>query len=132
MNLSKLLKKGSDAWLNMPRVSHEASGTSGMAAAMNGSINIGLPDGWFPEFAKDGINSFVINRCNISLPDEQQDDLDSASLYDRLEDEIIPMYYDNPTKWMSILKSGMIDILPEFDSNRLAKEYYEKLYTSIK
>jgi starch phosphorylase len=132
LNLSKLLKKGSDAWLNMPRVSHEASGTSGMAAAMNGSINIGLPDGWFPEFAKDGINSFVINRCNISLPDEQQDDLDSASLYDRLEDEIIPMYYDNPTKWMSILKSGMTDIIPEFDSNRLAKEYYEKLYTSIK
>jgi starch phosphorylase len=131
LNLSKLLKKGSDAWLNMPRVGHEASGTSGMAAAMNGSINIGLPDGWFPEFAKDGINSFIINPCNTSLPDEQQDDLDSASLYDRLENEIIPMYYDNQTKWISMLKNAMGDIIPTYDSNRLAKEYYEKLYTTV-
>jgi len=131
LNLSKLLKKGSDAWLNMPRVGHEASGTSGMAAAMNGSINIGLPDGWFPEFAKDGINSFIINSCNTCLPDEQQDDLDAASLYDRLENEIIPMYYDNPTKWISILKNAMNEIIPGYDSNRLAKEYYEKLYTAI-
>ena len=131
LNQSKLLKKGSDAWLNMPRVGHEASGTSGMAAAMNGSINIGLPDGWFPEFAKDGINSFIINPCDINLPDEQQDDLDSASLYDRLENEIIPLYYENPTKWIQIMKNAMVDIIPMYDSNRLAKEYYEKLYMVV-
>jgi starch phosphorylase len=131
LNLSKLLKKGSDAWLNMPRIGHEASGTSGMAAAMNGSINIGLPDGWFPEFAKDGINSFIINPCNTNLPDEQQDDLDSASLYDRLENEIIPLYYENPTKWIQIIKNAMVDIIPTYDSNRLAKEYYEKLYMVV-
>jgi starch phosphorylase len=131
LNLSKLLKKGSDAWLNMPRIGHEASGTSGMAAAMNGSINIGLPDGWFPEFAKDGINSFIINPCNTNLPDEQQDDLDSASLYDRLENEIIPLYYENPTKWIQIIKNAMVDITPMYDSNRLAKEYYEKLYMVV-
>lgn len=131
LNLSKLLKKGSDAWLNMPRLGHEASGTSGMAAAMNGSINIGLPDGWFPEFAKDGINSFIIKPCNSSLPDEQQDDLDSSSLYDRLENEIIPMYYENQTKWIGILKNAMTDIIPTYDSNRLAKEYYEKLYSKV-
>ena len=131
LNLSKLLKKGSDAWLNMPRAGHEASGTSGMAAAMNGSVNVGLPDGWFPEFAKDGVNSFIINPCNTSLPDEQQDDLDSSSLYERLENEIIPMYYENPTKWISILKNAMADIIPTYDSNRLAKEYYEKLYSML-
>ena len=131
LNLSKLLKKGSDAWLNMPRMGHEASGTSGMAAAMNGSINIGLPDGWFPEFAKDGINSFVINPCDSSMPDEQQDDLDAASLYDRLENEIIPMYYDNPNQWINILKKGMVEITPQYNSNRLAMEYYEKLYSTV-
>ena len=131
LNLSKLLKKGSDAWLNMPRIGHEASGTSGMAAAMNGSINIGLPDGWFPEFAKDGINSFIINPCDRNLPDEQQDDLDSGSLYDRLQNEIIPMYYENPAKWVQIIKNAMVDIIPRYDSNRLANEYYEKLYNVV-
>lgn len=131
LNLSKLLKKGSDAWLNMPRIGHEASGTSGMAAAMNGSINVGLPDGWFPEFARDGINSFVLKPCDSTLPDEQQDDLDAASLYDRLENEIIPLYYNDPKKWNSIAMNAMQDIIPRFDSNRLAREYYEKLYTVV-
>ena len=59
LTLSKLLKQGADIWLNFPRLTHEASGTSGIAAAMNGAINLAIPDGWFPEFAIDKINSFV-------------------------------------------------------------------------
>lgn len=129
IKLSLLLKGGSDVWLNVPRLGHEASGTSGMAAAMNGSVNAGLPDGWFPEFAKHKINSFVIPACDPSLPDHEQDEADANSLYTTLEQEIIPLYYDHPERWREIMKNGMRDIIPQFDSNRMAIEYYEKLYT---
>lgn len=127
--LSKLLKQGADVWLNVPRITHEASGTSGMAAAMNGAVNVGLPDGWFPEFVRDKINSFVIPCCDISLPEHVQDDTDAASLYQLLETEVLPMYYDYPNSWLEIVKNGLKDIIPQFDSNRMAKEYYEKLYS---
>lgn len=130
LKLSKLLKQGSDIWLNVPRMTHEASGTSGMSAAMNGSVNVALPDGWFPEFAKDKINSFIVPPCDITLPDHQQDDIDAASLYDLLENEVLPMYYDYPKRWLEIIKKAMTDISPQFDSNRLAKEYYENLYNN--
>ncbi len=129
MKLSKLLKMGADVWLNFPRMTREASGTSGMSAAMNGAVNVSIPDGWFPEFAKDKINSFVIPGANASLPIHQQDEADANNLYDLLEKEVIPMYYDNPAKWLAILKNGMKDILPQFDSNRMAVEYYQQLYS---
>jgi len=128
IKLSKLLKRGADVWLNHPRLTHEASGTSGMAAAMNGAVNVGLPDGWFPEFAKDKINSFIIPPCNINLPEHLQDDADAASLYNLLENEVLPMYYDYPSRWLEIVKNSMRDVVPQFDSNRMATEYYEKLY----
>jgi glycogen phosphorylase len=128
LKLSKLLKNGSDVWLNVPRLTHEASGTSGMAAAMNGSVNVGLPDGWFPEFAKDKMNSFVVPPCDTGLPEHIQDDTDATGLYQLLETEILPMYYDYPGRWLDIVKNSMRDIVPQFDSNRMAKEYYEKLY----
>lgn len=131
LKLSGLLKRGSDVWLNVPRITHEASGTSGMAAAMNGSVNVALPDGWFPEFARDKVNSFIIPPCDISLPEHIQDDLDAASLYTLLETEVLPMYYDYPNRWLEIVKNGMKDIIPQFDSNRMAKEYYEKLYSGV-
>jgi starch phosphorylase len=130
LKLSRILKQGADVWLNVPRITHEASGTSGMAATMNGVVNLGLPDGWFPEFSRDKINSFVIPPCDISLPEHLQDDNDAASLYQLLETEVLPMYYDYPNRWMEIVKNGMKDIIPQFDSNRMAKEYYEKLYAA--
>lgn len=129
LRLSAILKKGADIWLNLPRITHEASGTSGMSAAMNGAVNVGLPDGWFPEFAKDKINSFVIPAADRKKPEHLQDDTDAASLYQLLETEVLPIYYDYPGHWIEIIKNGMKDIIPEFDSNRMAKEYYEKLYT---
>jgi glycogen phosphorylase len=129
MKLAKLLKQGADIWLNVPRLMHEASGTSGMGAAMNGAINAGTPDGWFPEFAKDKINSFVIPPAPLNLPEHEQDAIEANNLYDLLEKEIIPMYYDYPSRWLSLIKNSMQDIIPYFDSNRMAAEYYEKLYT---
>jgi starch phosphorylase len=118
-------------WLNVPRITHEASGTSGMSAAMNGAVNVSIPDGWFPEFAKDKINCFVIPPASPLMTEHKQDENDANSLYDLLEHEIIPMYYDNPTAWLSIVKNGMQDIIPQFDSNRMAKEYYEQLYSKV-
>ncbi len=128
LKLSKLLKGGADVWLNVPRLTHEASGTSGMAAAMNGAVNVALPDGWFPEFAKDKKNSFVIPPCDSSLADHQQDEIDANSLYELLEYEVIPMFYEYPKRWLEIMKNGMNDVIPTFDSKRLADEYYKKLY----
>ena len=130
LKLSKLLKHGADVWLNVPRLTHEASGTSGMAAAMNGAVNVSTPDGWFPEFAKDKINSFVIPPAPSDLPDHEQDEREANNLYDILEKEIIPMYYDYPSRWLSIVKNSMKDILPYFNSNRMAAEYYELMYTT--
>jgi starch phosphorylase len=128
--LSGHLKKGSDLWLNNPRLYHEASGTSGMTAAMNASINLSIPDGWVPEFAKDGKNCFVIKTADETLSQEQRDKQEADNLYDLLEKEIIPMYYKSPEKWSKIVKASMTDVLPYFDSGRMADEYYEKMYLS--
>jgi starch phosphorylase len=132
MKLSKMLKHGADVWLNTPRYTHEASGTSGMSAAMNGALNLSIPDGWFPEFAIDKHNSFVIPACDPNWPEYQQDETDANHLYDLLEKEIIPMYYDSPTRWLSVVKNSMQEILPDFDSNRMAREYYEIVYDRVR
>lgn len=128
LGLSALLKKGSDIWLNNPRLYREASGTSGMTAAMNASVNLSIPDGWVPEFAKHGKNSFIIKTVEDSLPQETKDKTESANLLSVLENEILPLYYDKPAQWIKIVKASMKDVLPEFDSGRMAKEYYEKMY----
>ncbi|HLZ88182.1 MAG TPA: alpha-glucan family phosphorylase, partial [Puia sp.] len=130
LRLSRLLKQGADIWLNTPRMTHEACGTSGMSAAMNGAINVSIPDGWFPEFARDGINSFVIPDTEVTEHKFQQDETDAHNLYALLKNTVIPLYYDHPDQWLTIVKNSMRDILPQFDSRRLAAEYYEKLYWS--
>lgn len=126
--LSGHLKKGSDVWLNNPRLYHEASGTSGMTAAMNASLNLSIPDGWVPEFAKQGKNAFIIDTASDSLTVEEKDKIEAESLYDLLEKEVIPMYYNSPAKWTKMVKNSMNDVAPFFDSSRMADEYYEKMY----
>lgn len=127
--LSATLKRGSDVWLNNPRLYREASGTSGMTAAMNGSVNFSIPDGWIPEFAKHGKNSFLIEPANRKLEVNEQDMVECERLYDILENEILPTYYKKPAKWASIVKNGIRDVAPQFDSGRMASEYYTKLFT---
>ena len=127
--LSKLMKQGSDVWLNNPRVPREASGTSGMTASMNGSVNLSTDDGWIPEFAKHGENSFVVPKCdyeNMSIYD--QDAYDLEALYDILENEIIPTYYDNKKAWRKITQNAMNDVETAFNSDRMADEYYKLIY----
>ncbi len=128
LSLSKLLKSGSDIWLNTPRITREASGTSGMTAAMNGSVNLSVNDGWIPEFAKHGQNSFILPEVSHHLPVHEQDDIDSKNLYRILEQEVLPIYYKDPGRWDQIVFNAIDDVLPEFDSQRMAREYYEKLY----
>jgi starch phosphorylase len=128
LGLSALLKKGSDLWLNTPRMYHEASGTSGMTAAMNGSINFSIPDGWVPEFAQDRKNSFIIPRAETENHEEQAR-IENDVMLTLLEKEIVPLYYTKPGEWVRIMKQSMMDVVPFFDSNRMAHEYYDKMYS---
>ncbi len=128
MDLSRKLKEGSDIWLNTPRITREASGTSGMTAAMNGSINVSINDGWIPEFQKNGKNCFVLPEQDANMPIWEQDKQDADNLYDLLENTVIPMYYDNPNEWQNIVFNAMDDVIPEFSSHRMAEQYYKELY----
>lgn len=127
--LSKRLKQGADCWMNNPRVPREASGTSGMTAAMNGAVNFSTDDGWIPEFINNGHNGFVVpdpGYANINV--HEQDDYDLTTIYKILEQEILPLYYDKHYTWRQVMKNGMRDVRFQFDSNRMAHEYYELLY----
>lgn len=128
IDLSKKLKEGSDVWLNTPRITREASGTSGMTAAMNGSVNVSINDGWIPEFEKNGENCFVLPELDHNMPIWEQDKLDANNLYDILENKVIPMYYDNPGEWNKIVFQSIDDVIPEFTSHRMAEQYYKELY----
>lgn len=130
LGLSAALKKGSDVWLNNPRLYREASGTSGMTAAMNGSVNFSIPDGWIPEFAKHGVNCFLINPADRKLLTADQDTIECTRLLDVLTQEILPTYYNKPATWSKIVKAGMRDVAPAFESGRMADDYYRKLFNA--
>jgi starch phosphorylase len=129
--LSKRLKQASDVWLNNPRVPREASGTSGMTAAMNGAVNFSTNDGWIVEFIDHGHNGFVVPPVDyekMNVHDQDQYDLDQ--IYEILNNQILPSYYDAPETWRQVVKNGMRDVRFEFDSNRMAHQYYELLYNA--
>ena len=129
LGLSKRLKQASDLWLNNPRVPREASGTSGMTAAMNGAVNCSTNDGWICEFINHGNNGFVVPPVDYAaMSVHEQDEYDLEKLYDILENQVLPLYYENYEVWRQIIKNGMRDVRWQFDSNRMAKEYYEILY----
>ncbi|MCC9168551.1 alpha-glucan family phosphorylase [Pontibacter harenae] len=128
LELSRLLKQGSDIWLNTPRRPREASGTSGMTAAMNGSINLSVQDGWLPEFARHGQNSFVLPIVDVNQPNHVQDEQDYENLMRILEHEVLPTYYHDRDRWVRIVKQSMRDVVPQFSSDRMAHEYYEQMY----
>lgn len=129
LGLSKRLKQAADIWLNNPRVPREASGTSGMTAAMNGAINFSTDDGWIPEFINHGHNGFVVPKADYAnMAVHEQDEYDLEKLYEILENEILPLYYENYNTWRQVMKNGMQDVRFQFDSNRMAHEYYELLY----
>ncbi len=129
LGLSKRMKQAADIWLNNPRVPREASGTSGMTAAMNGAVNVSTNDGWIPEFVNHGNNGFIVPPTDYSkMSTQNQDQYDLDHLYDLLENTIIPMYYEQHEVWRQVVKNGMRDVRYQFDSNRMADEYYELMY----
>jgi starch phosphorylase len=129
LTLSRRLKQCADVWLNNPRVPREASGTSGMTAAMNGAVNLSTNDGWICEFINNGNNGFVVPPADyMNMHVEEQDNYDLNKLYEILETEILPIYYDDHDTWRQIMKNGMRDVQFQFDSNRMANEYYEIMY----
>ena len=128
LELSRFLKFGSDIWLNNPVVTREASGTSGMTAAMNASVNFSTFDGWICEFARDGENSFIIPEADRSLAPADRDRADMLGFYEVLRDRVLPAYYDNPQEWDRIVMNSMNDVVPFFDADRMVDEYYTKIY----
>jgi starch phosphorylase len=132
MNLARYLVQGVDVWMNNPRRPNEASGTSGMKAALNGALNFSVLDGWWRE-AYNGSNGWPIGP-DADLDTEVDDETDANSLYDTMENQIIPLYYnerniDNvPVDWMAMVKESMRTITSQFSTRRMLKEYIERLY----
>jgi starch phosphorylase len=122
--LSKQLKEGSDIWLNTPIVTREASGTSGMTAAMNASLNFSTYDGWVCEFSRHGENSFIVPVAS----EENRDGEDISNMLDVLENEILPLYYERKNDWYETVLRSMTEVGGFFNSDRMATEYYEKVY----
>jgi starch phosphorylase len=132
INLARYLVQGVDIWLNTPRRPQEASGTSGMKAAVNGVLNFSVLDGWWRE-AYNGENGWAIGKDEAAASPEQQDQDDAESLYAALEHEIIPLYYQRDPKeishrWLGRVKESMKTIIPRFSTRRMVKEYVDRLY----
>lgn len=130
LELSRILKLGADVWLNNPVVTREASGTSGMTAAMNAAVNLSTYDGWVCEFAKDGENSFIVPPADPHASPEDRDRHDLEHLHSILREKVLPLYYGKPEKWWKIVEQSMTDVLPFFGSDRMADEYYGKIYNA--
>jgi starch phosphorylase len=132
MNLARYLVQGVDVWMNTPRRPMEASGTSGMKAALNGALNFSVLDGWWRE-AFNGHNGWAIGEDKDMDAPETQDHEDAQSLYDTLENEVISLYYDRDPKeisheWIARVKDSMKTVIPQFSTRRMVKEYVERFY----
>ena len=132
INLARYLVQGVDVWINTPRRPMEASGTSGMKAAINGALNFSVLDGWWRE-AYNGENGWAIGEDVDGDNSPAQDKKDAEDLYDILENEIIPLYYNRDPKeishsWIARMKGSLKTIVPQFSTRRMVKEYVEKLY----
>jgi starch phosphorylase len=132
MNVARYLVQGVDVWLNTPRRPYEASGTSGMKAAANGVLNCSILDGWWVEgYAPD--LGWAIGRGESYSDAGYQDHVEGQALYDLLEKQIIPLFYqrgveNTPNEWISRMKNCMRKLAPVFNTNRMVREYAEKFY----
>ena len=129
--LAARLVAGCDLWANLPRPPLEASGTSGMKAALNGVLNFSVLDGWWAE-AFDGVNGWAISGDVAETP-EEQDARDAEAMYSLIEQEVLPLFYDRgedgiPHGWLARVKASLASIGPRFCATRMVQEYAERAY----
>lgn len=133
LELSAKLKRGSDIWLNTPLRPFEASGTSGMSANMNGTLHLSIFDGWTVEGTFDGINGYTIEYEGLDdeMPWEERHWKDHECVMSKIENEIIPTYYDNKEEWARLVRQAVRTSAAYFNSDRMVIEYYNRLYNPI-
>jgi starch phosphorylase len=132
MNVCRYLIQGVDVWLNNPRRPLEASGTSGMKAAVNGGLNLSIPDGWWCE-GYAGDNGWSIGTGEEYTDLTYQDDVESRAIYDLLEQEIVPLFYSRssdglPRGWLKRMKRAIASLSPVFSTGRMVSEYTQVAY----
>ncbi|MDD4871268.1 MAG: alpha-glucan family phosphorylase, partial [Kiritimatiellae bacterium] len=134
IKIAKHLLQGADVWLNTPRRLLEASGTSGMKAAINGTLNLSILDGWWDEAYTPEVG-FAIGHGEDYEDAETQDAIESDLLYGALEKEIVPMFYDRdekgiPREWVKMIKNSIKMLGPEYNTHRMARDYVTNFYLS--
>ncbi|MGV8895894.1 MAG: alpha-glucan family phosphorylase [Rhodoglobus sp.] len=130
--MAKLLYPGTDIWLNNPLRPLEACGTSGMKAALNGSLNLSILDGWWAEFY-DEQNGWAIPSADAAGDGAERDKLEAESMYDLIEHQIAPRFYDRgadgiPTRWVDSIRHTLATLSPALSADRMVREYVERLY----
>ncbi len=132
IGMAKVLYPGTDVWLNNPLRPLEACGTSGMKAALNGSLNLSILDGWWAEYY-DEDNGWAIPSADSAGDGEERDKLEAESLYDLIEHQVAPRFYDRdadgvPTRWVESIRHTLATLSPSLSADRMVKEYVERLY----
>ncbi len=129
MVIGKQLTRGADVWLNNPIRPMEASGTSGMKAAMNGVLNLSTLDGWWPEACNDNINGWQFGDGKTKEDVEDIDANDGNALVDTLLNRVLPTYYNDKAKWIKMMQNSIESTKEYFAVERMLNEYYDNLYT---
>jgi starch phosphorylase len=124
MDIAKALVSGADVWLNTPLPPLEASGTSGMKAALNGALNLSVLDGWWVEACIDGVNGWSIGLDGDGASDEHH----AAALYEKLARTVLPLYYEQPGRWRWMMKQAIGTIAYYFNSQRMMRRYGTEAY----
>lgn len=132
IDIARSLVQGVDVWLNTPRRPMEASGTSGMKAAVNGAVNVSILDGWWCEGYEPGCG-WTIGKGEEYQDAAYQDYIESHALYNLLENEVVPLFYDRPndnipSEWVRMMKQSMKMAFTRFSSHRMVREYEERFY----